>query len=181
MKTEAFLFTLLMVLWPIFLLYLLKIRPNKLFRKNLNQSVIQSLRMLGINQVFNAGTEFRFKGIYQDHTVSLTTKKNSAIKAFIQVVVTFKVNTQNEDHHETLTHLNQQLEQITALNAYASKWEADEVRLSWDVPLNAITFDNLKDKIDSAVLLVEKASFTPLGSLNTPTQFNKDWKTAFSS
>lgn len=147
----------------------------------MNQSVIQSLRMLGINQVFNAGTEFRFKGFYQDHTVSLTTKKNSAIKAFIQVVVTFKVNAQKEDHHETLTHLNQQLEQITALNAYASKWEADEVRLSWELPLNAITFDDLKDKIDSAVLMVEKASFPPLGSLNTPTQFNKDWKTAFSS
>jgi hypothetical protein len=81
MKTEALLFTLLMVIWPILMFWLISIRPKQLFRKYLCKTTIKSLKSIGVNQVFNSGSEYRFKGIYNGHTVGLIAKKKHSDKS----------------------------------------------------------------------------------------------------
>ena len=176
MKTEAILFTILMVVWPIFLFFMIKIRPKMLFKKNLNYSVIQSLRAIGINQVFNSGTEYRFKGIYKDHTISLVAKKNTAIKAYISILITYKVESSVKEHINRIEILNKELKKLPLINDFSSKWISDGLNLGWDIGFNAINYKDLKNKIDQTITLVTENKFQPLGSLNTKTQFSSDFE-----
>ena len=176
MKTEAILFTILMVIWPIFLFFMIKIRPKMLFKKNLNYSVIQSLRSIGINQVFDSGKEYRFKGIYKDHTISLIAKKNTAIKAYISVLITYKVESSVKEHIHRIEILNKELKSFPLINNLSSKWIADGLNLGWDIRFDAINYKDLKNKIDQAISLVTENNFQPLGSLNTKTQFSSDFE-----
>lgn len=175
MKTEALIFTLLMVIWPIFLFWLISIRPKQLFRKYLCNRTIQSLKSIGINQVFNSGSEYRFKGIYKKHTIGLTAKKNTAIKAYISVSVTFRVESTVEEHFIRINPLNNRLIKLPIIDDSTSKWVADELIIGWELPFNAINYNDLKNKLDQTIDLVNENNFQALGSLNTKTKFKFDW------